>query len=204
MQILITYEEFFDHEMEAIIIAFKSGVSLLHVRKPKATELEYRKFLDAIPDEYYGQIMIHEHHHLAGEYPINGIHLKDGNWKEVDFMPNLCYSASIHQLNDLKGFDNRFDYVFISPIFDSLSKHNYKAAFTLDELKEGLAEEGVLKVALGGVSPINIVKMKPLGFDGYASLGYIWNDYLKDKSLYGVASRVNQLLGAHELEIANE
>ncbi len=66
----------------------------------------------------------------------------------------------------------------LSPIYDSLSKAGYRAAFTAATLRQAAVEGtiGPRVVALGGVTPARIPELSDLGFGGAAFLGYIWGD----------------------------
>ena len=70
-------------------------------------------------------------------------------------------------------YKNDYDYLFLSPIFDSISKVGYKSAFTEDMLKDASAK-GVIDekvVALGGVTFNRIPYLKELNFGGAAMMG---------------------------------
>jgi thiamine-phosphate pyrophosphorylase len=69
------------------------------------------------------------------------------------------------------------DYLFISPIFDSISKIGYKSNLDFNELKECLTEiKNNNIIALGGVKMDNVLKLKNIGFESFALLGSIWNN----------------------------
>ena len=69
------------------------------------------------------------------------------------------------------------DYVFLSPIFDSISNQGYGKAFTSEELQnaknQGLIGERTY--ALGGVELSRLPALRALGFGGAAVLGALWN-----------------------------
>ena len=68
------------------------------------------------------------------------------------------------------------NYVFLSPIFDSISKQGYRSAFDHATLKKA-AHEGIIDhkvVALGGVTRQRISLLAEYGFGGAAMLGDIW------------------------------
>lgn len=67
-----------------------------------------------------------------------------------------------------------YDYVFLSPIFDSISKQGYKAAFTRAELTEIRAILSQNVYALGGITFDNLKEVEQLGFCGAAMLGGFW------------------------------
>ena len=72
-------------------------------------------------------------------------------------------------------YKNDYDYVFLSPIFDSISKVGYNSAFTEDMLRDasvkGIIDEKV--VALGGVTFEKISYLKELNFGGAAMMGVL-------------------------------
>ena len=84
---------------------------------------------------------------------------------------------SCHSLEEVDIKKDMADYVFLSPIFNSISKSGYNSAFSKEELhnamKQGKIDNKV--IALGGVSSANIDTVKDLGFGGAALLGDIWD-----------------------------
>ena len=80
--------------------------------------------------------------------------------------------------------------MFLSPIFDSISKKGYRHSFTNKDLEDA-ANNGIINervVALGGVIPQFIPQLRAWNFGGAAFLGAVWNerhkydwtDYLND------------------------
>ena len=65
-------------------------------------------------------------------------------------------------------------YVFLSPIFDSISKQGYKAAFPLQQLRMIALEAPVAVVGLGGVTARNMPLLREAGLSGAAFLGYLF------------------------------
>ena len=76
-----------------------------------------------------------------------------------------------------KGSKSEFDYVFLSPIFDSISKKGYKHSFSNRDLEDagnsGIINEKV--IALGGIIPQFIPQLRAWNFGGAAFLGDVWN-----------------------------
>ena len=70
----------------------------------------------------------------------------------------------------------KLNYVFLSPIFDSISKQGYRSAFDDATLKKASAEGiiGQKVVALGGVTRERVALLEKYGFGGAAMLGDIW------------------------------
>ena len=85
-------------------------------------------------------------------------------------------SVSCHSLEELSAHKAKFDYLFLSPIFDSISKKGYSGRFTREELLEardnGLIDKKI--IALGGITAGNIPIIRELGFGGVAVLGSVW------------------------------
>ncbi len=178
----ITSEKLFRGEAEAIAILLESGVEVLHLRKPASLSNEVAQLLREIPQSLHKRIVIHNHHSLIQEFALKGIHL---NAKHPT--PPHGYrgetTRSCHSLEELQEWEGE-SYRFLSPIFDSISKQGYSAAFTHQELQEA-KKRGIINqqvIALGGVTPYNIPQLKGYGFGGVALLGYLWQE-LEPKQL---------------------
>lgn len=85
-------------------------------------------------------------------------------------------SRSCHSLEEIRDNLAVCDYLFLSPIFDSISKQGYGAAFDRKELEQAAARQLLQdKVyALGGVCAENIGTLLQIGFYGAAVLGDLW------------------------------
>lgn len=154
----------------------------IHLRKPEFTENEYRKYLHAFDQEELKRIVIHEHHKLAYEFPtLAGIHWKESQRQtsgKADKRSGIV-SSSFHSLEEINKEGAPFEYVFLSPVFDSVSKSGHTSRFQLNSLTTALEElhqqHPSLKVmALGGITEKNIKSVKYAGFDGAALLGALW------------------------------
>ena len=91
--------------------------------------------------------------------------------------PGLTASASLHTLAAIPpaGPPCLYSYAFLSPIFDSISKQGYVAAFDAADLAAALgAPRECDLIALGGVTPATARAALGLGFDGVAVLGAVW------------------------------
>lgn len=173
--IIITSPEFLSGEAIFIDKLFSQGLDLLHIRKPDAPLEAYKLFLLQIPKQWYSRIVLHEHFALAEEFGLHGIHLN----RRYSVAPNAFHgsiSCSCHTIEEVITQKESKDYVFLSPIFDSISKVGYHAAFSPTLLKqaaiENLIDEKV--IALGGITANNISLVKEWHFGGVALLGDIW------------------------------
>ncbi len=174
--IVITLPNFFPGEAEAITTLFRYGLEILHLRKPEANLTEIVKLLDQIPEEYHSRIVIHEHFQLVNQYNLKGIHLNRRNPNPPqDYKGNI--SCSCHTLNEVQLRKPTCNYVFLSPIYDSISKTGYSSAFTICEIQKA-QQQGIIDshvMALGGINASRLNEVKQLGFGGAALLGDVWN-----------------------------
>jgi thiamine-phosphate pyrophosphorylase len=111
---------------------------------------------------------------------------------------NNYISTSFHSLEEIKQNSKNYEYAFLSPVFDSISKQGYKSTFDKTTLKTQLTElnKNVEIIALGGIDENNIQQAMELGFDGVAVLGAVWqseNPIEKFKKLAAVCNSVNTI-----------
>ena len=164
---------------------FENGLETFHLRKPGSTTKEIEAYLNEIPQKYLNRVVLHSKHHLAPKYSLKGIHLtrkhrksKLKTWIYVKYLkakhPALTVSTSFHSLNSLIEHGRKYEYVFLSPIFKSISKKNYEGKFK--DLNLAVAFEKLSRniIALGGVDLDKIPKVHEMGFQGAAVLGSIW------------------------------
>lgn len=177
MTIVITLPYFFDGEAEQIVQLLHSSVDLIHIRKPESKAEEVERLIMSIPSEYYPRLVVHDHHELAIKYHLHGVHLNGRNPQPpVGWEGNV--SKSCHSLEEVKEWKEKCDYVSLSPIFDSISKQGYHAAFSSSEIEEasrqGIIDKKVL--ALGGVTFNKIDDVLRMGFGGGMILGDAWKN----------------------------
>lgn len=168
--VLITQEHISLSEVDAILSIIDNGCWRVHIRKPNAHEAPLRLFLDALcrrVDPKY--LSMHYYHNIALEYGFGGLH---GKCNVEGVMKSLsCHS--IEEIESAKGLD----YLFISPVFDSISKKGYKAAVDIKQLSPLLHKKGMPQItALGGVEKSNLHLLDEYGFENIALLGAVWRD----------------------------
>ena len=173
--ITITSPDFISGEAIFINKLFLQGLDLLHIRKPDASLEAYKRLLLQIPKHWYSRIVLHEHFALAEEFGLHGIHL---NRRCSQVSDSFCgsISCSCHTIEEVITQKDSKDYVFLSPIFDSISKVGYHAAFSPTSLKQAAIENVIDEkvIALGGITANNISLVKEWHFGGVALLGDIW------------------------------
>lgn len=191
--IAITTPNFIECEASVIPHLLQLGVDLVHIRKPSATSEQLALLLNSLPTWCYDQLVVHDCLELANKYNLKGVHLNRRNHTVPDNFKGSV-SMSCHSLEEVEIKKDMADYVFLSPIFNSISKNGYNSAFSKEELHNAMKQGTIDKkvIALGGVSLANIETVKDLGFGGAALLGDIWyrtespdfNEYIK--SLTGI------------------
>ncbi len=189
-----------EREHGLITALFENGLELLHLRKPGKTEEECGSIIRNIPEKYRDRIAVHDWFGLAPRYGLKGIHLNMRNSTVPEHMPAWqSISRSCHSIEEAKNEKDKYDYIFLSPVFDSISKQGYMSAYTESELETARIEKIIDSkvIALGGISRNNIAKAMEMGFGGAAVLGEIWSAYDENASYAGnmrsVTSRFNEL-----------
>ena len=176
--ILMTSPTCFVEEDKIITALFEEGLDILHLRKPDIAPMYVERLLTLIPEQYHKRIVVHENFYLKDEFKLKGIHL---NSRTPNVPENYKghISQSCHPLEEIKKHKKECDYVFLSPIFDSISKQNYHSNYTSEEIrkahKAGIIDKKV--IALGGIDVDNIKQVKDYGFGGAAILGAMWDKF---------------------------
>lgn len=169
--IAITTPEFRVDEEQAVCRLIDGGWFRVHIRKPGAGAEELAAFLERIPRRYYPALSLHDHFHLAREFGLGGIHL---NGRNPEVPRGWCglVSRSCHSPEELRR-NAGLDYLFLSPVFDSISKPGYRGRFSPDELRDkGLPLDRTF--ALGGVTRQRLPLLQAAGFAGAAMLSEAW------------------------------
>ena len=160
--IVITSPDEVSDEASRISELLSSGkTDFVHIRKPYSSIRDVRNLIENI----------HGHFALLDEFSLAGAHLNSR-------CPDAPYNArsltrSCHSLSDLHDLD-RYEYVTLSPVYDSISKSGYKSAFDIGTIKGKLPPGKV--IALGGVTPDRFSELKEAGFAGAAMLGAVWGN----------------------------
>lgn len=168
-------------------------LDLFHIRKPEASQEYTRELIANIPSQLHNRLVLHSHYGLRDRFDIKSIHLKSSDQPDEEFF-NYSLSKSFHTLDEIERLnDNIFRYLFISPVFDSISKQGYQSRFTLND--ERLLRLTQLKplIGLGGVIPSLFQNLYDAKFAGAALLGYLWNP---NQSL---ESRIDAIIRAKRL-----
>lgn len=174
--IAITVPKMIDEDAYLISNLLKMGIYSVHLRKPEATINECRQLLTKLTKEERAKIIIHDYPELYTEFSLKGIHIN----KNITSLPNGYNgfkTRSCHSFEEIKRYKDSYDYLFLSPIFDSISKTGYKSGFSREELLQASADGTIdhKVIALGGVTLDMTPYLKQLNFGGIAMIGGIYN-----------------------------
>ena len=173
---VISSPNFKNQEAVMITRLMEAGLEKFHLRKPEASSNEIASLLEEIPSVHHPKIIIHRKIELLEDYKLGGYHHRsDEKLKEI----SSSRSRSLHKPRELQIETDILDYVFLGPVFSSVSKAGYKPKMSLSQLKSCLTNHSLKKkrpdvYALGGIRKNKISTVIELGFDGVALLGSIW------------------------------
>lgn len=181
LKIAITPEEISPDEPRRITTILDNGWDMVHLRHPGATIRDIRHIIEGIPQRLHRKLRLHGHFSLVNEFNLGGLHLNSRCPKPPTHYSGAL-SRSCHSPKGVKeaALTGEYDYVTLSPVFDSLSKAGYGAAFSPEEISS--ATSCALRViALGGVTPDKTRMIADAGFGGYAVLGYLAAAYTEEQ-----------------------
>uniref|UniRef100_UPI004056BB1B thiamine phosphate synthase n=1 Tax=Alistipes sp. TaxID=1872444 RepID=UPI004056BB1B len=174
--IAITTPKVTDEDRYLIGNLLEMGIESVHLRKPESSLGACRELLASLRAEHRAKIVIHDYPELYEEFALKGIHIN----KNITRLPDGYQgfkSRSCHSFEEIINSKSEYDYLFLSPIFDSISKDGYRSAFHAEALQkasaEGIIDEKV--IALGGVTLDKIADLKALNFGGVAMIGGLYN-----------------------------
>ena len=172
--VAITFPDFWLGEVEAVRYLLDGNFWRVHIRKPGASKEKIERLLDSIGVDYYSRLSLHDCFEIASERKISGVHLNSRNpMAPADFKGLI--SRSCHSLEELPS-SMKFDYQFISPVFDSISKPGYRSKFSPDQLKVTPLNH-FNAFALGGVTFASLQELEDMGFPGCAMMSEAWREF---------------------------
>jgi thiamine-phosphate pyrophosphorylase len=195
---VITKPGIFPGEADYLEGLLEAGLMKLHLRKPRAGEIEKTALLERLAPRWAERLVWHGSRERALSYRITQVHgsvgLAGGLGKSGGGLPvetedrlpterggrsvgsagQLAVSTSVHSWEEMKALPAGLAYAFISPLFDSISKPGYGANTALLDLSAD--DLPCLPVGLGGIGADTIGKMMRRGWKGAAVLGWIWEE----------------------------
>jgi thiamine monophosphate synthase len=168
--VVITAPGHWPGEAECLEELLKAGLEKLHIRKP-GTDTE--SLLERLAPRWSSRLVLHGGREVMGLAKRCGIPQVHGHWQKPLEEDGIKRSASLHSWEEVREVpQGGLEYVFLSPLFDSISKPGYKAGRGLLERPGGVAPCGL--IGLGGIDQQTIGRVITHGWDGAAVLGYIW------------------------------
>lgn len=195
MIIIISHSESIENEVSFINELFDAGMQHFHLRKPSATDQEVRFILEGIRPEFRNRIVLNQSYFLGEEFGITRFHFStqkrlDSTHKKWIKEGNIL-STSTHSFEEYTTLESCFNYAFISPVFNSISKPDYKKV----ELRIDWSKKNKVKlIALGGIDAKNCNELNKNEFDGIALLGSVWKNEFPVQSF----ENINQLWSTHD------
>jgi thiamine-phosphate pyrophosphorylase len=178
MLIVISDSDFKPNEAAIVNELFRSGLDLFHIRKYGASEEALVELIGKIDSQNHSKLVLHHHHDWGKNFGLKRFHYSERDrkkWQDVKWKgtnSEWIYSTSVHSVEEYNELPNQFSYAFLSPVFDSISKPDYKAE-KFDFSKRVRKE--ITLIGLGGIQANNAKQAIQMGFDGVALLGAIWN-----------------------------
>jgi len=165
---------------------FESGLTTLHLRKPKYSTNQMMEYIKEIPVHFHNRIVIHSHHSLAIKFTLKGIHLSkthlSKHWKYwyVRLRLKMKFSKtqksrSYSRLQQVYNQEEQnFDYFLIGTMFNNMTGGFY-SGFYEEGVAAAIKNSDKRLVARGGTSLKTIEKAHKFGFYGIAFNSYLWN-----------------------------
>lgn len=175
--IVITSPHFIAEEINRLYEIYRLGVRAIHIRKPKASEAELELFLDYLLKVVPAScIAVHALTPLTTRRRAITLHLPAAlrGFRDRPRSEGRPFSTSAHSLEELNELGARYDYMFLSPIFPSISKPGYAKKWPSAALRTAVESCKCPVYALGGVTPQRLVEVQDLGFAGAALMGAVW------------------------------
>jgi thiamine-phosphate pyrophosphorylase len=182
---IFTQSENFKDEEKYISQLLELGASGIYLRKNNYSAEYIFNIFKKVDRKFHQKIIIpfsfYDENNLKEFNSI--IHFKEKERTSANFCKvpvDAVLSTSIHDLSEWKILSDKFKYVFYSPVFESISKLNYKPKVSLEKLSVQIKKYRSTQkklpqlIALGGINESNILQIKDADFDGAALLGSIW------------------------------
>jgi thiamine-phosphate pyrophosphorylase len=176
-----------------------AGAGAVLLRRPQWQEADYARALEQTDPDCYPHILIAQQAGLCRRFGLMGLHFSENARRAATAEELSGYkqqgcklSTSLHfkestqpdhsspysQQPALPGTTAPWRLLLLSPVFNSLSKPEYKTRLPAGfRLSKGDCSAQVL--ALGGVDHTNTALVREMGFDGAAMLGAIWKEPAK-------------------------
>lgn len=187
LRIAITPPEILPDEPQVITTILTGGWDMVHLRHPGASKTDIRRIIEAVPQQLHRRLRLHGHFSLTDEFNLGGLHLNSRCPNPpANYSGPLSLTCHSPEQVAEAAVTGKYDYVTLSPVFDSLSKQGYNSAFSPEDIRRATSCD-VRIIALGGVTPAKLTEIEAAGFAGYAVLGYIAQAQAEGRLDYALA-----------------
>ena len=176
--ILISPPSYKSGEIDLICKFFDEGLMRYHLRKPNFSIEEIYEFLEKVPTKYLSKIVVHRYPEILKDFDLGGYHFRS-NEPVIDVRG--ISSRSLHKIDELVQLKENFEYVFLGPVFRSISKKGYGPKISLNQIFSVLKNDSLNHLskkpnvyALGGIRKKKMIRLAEVGFSGVALLGAVW------------------------------
>jgi thiamine-phosphate pyrophosphorylase len=180
--IVMSYHLMLHSEIDVVTELFRSGLSLFHLRKHDFSQYDYRCYLELLPAEYLGRVVLHSNYELVAEYGLGGCYVPSSK-RIGSVLPcgDMLLSTFASNFSELDAIDGNYNYVIMGPAFKSISKPGLAAPFDLEAARQNLSgrPHRFKIVAIGGIKEDTFRLALNMGFDGAAILGSLWSEYIR-------------------------
>ena len=172
------------NEINLINGLFDAGLDELHLRKPKLSQIEMKKFINEIDSDYHHRVVLHTHYTLVHHFDIHRIHLGH-DWTSrfvTDMYLNMVIlknkkvskSMTITSCEPLYKPVSGINEFLLGPIFAKFSYETDKQLIKTEVLEKALRHSKLNVSAMGGVSTETLGFFKNTGFGGVNVQSAIW------------------------------
>lgn len=183
---LLTPEQNVDQELRLLNHFLEQGLPYAHIRKPQFSLEEYENYIQNISSEYHDRLIMHGALPLIEKYDLGGVHLREQSRRDMEendlkelmqyiHTKGMLIGSSVHAIETLTELAIGFDYIFVSPIFSSISKEGYHPSFDWD-IRPHKDKYPFELVGLGGIAAATIPAAAAKGFESVGALGTVWKD----------------------------
>lgn len=208
--ILISDYEPIINEIDLVIEFFEKGLTYFHIRKRNFSYAQLYDYVTSIPQKYHKYCIIDEHLELAHDLGLKGVHFTKLNTIEkyaelnqmsitdvIEKFGHISYTLhTLKDLNELKKLDYKYNYVLLSPVFDSISNIGYNSKLNINAIKSFLGKNESLTnvIAVGGVTDHRIRDVIDNNFAGAAILGHIWEQFKDDFNIAAAIKKYDEII----------
>ena len=193
-------------EIEDVVRMFDAGLKHFHIRKPRMNKQQLSNYIQRFPNKFRSQMILHSYHGLANQFKLGGIHLSREHrrrnkfyslrlWLKRKMNPELVVTRTFHKLTDITSDRRRYNYAFLSPIFDSVTRSSLAGGFSKRALLIVIPQAKQPIYALGGITVERLKLVNQNGFHGAAFHGSIWESEIPAHKTFADALEEARLLG---------